>query len=123
MSEPVNLPPPQPPQPPQLPTHNGRKYLLGLGLGFVPVLLEWLSGVFTYPLFTYSAPGPYNPGLGTALLQAGVLLYVVAIIAMIALLANRTVRFIGYGLLTMVLAAPVVAVVGCLAISGATHTA
>ena len=122
MSEPP--PPPTQPaiQPPtQPPAHNGRRYLLGLGLGFVPVLLAIISGVFSYPLFTYNASGPYDPGLSNGLLSGAAILYGIAIIAMIVCLFNKEVRFIGYGLLTMVLIGPIVAVVGCSVISSATH--
>ena len=29
--------------------HNGRRYLLGLGLGFIPILLEWVAGLLGCP--------------------------------------------------------------------------
>lgn len=121
MSEPPPLPPI--PLPTPRPAHNGRRYLLGLGLGCVPVLLVWLSGVFAYEVpFNYSTTsGPNIPELSSFFYIAGLILYVAAIIAMIACLSVKRVRFIGYGLLTMVLIAPIVAVVGCSAITSATH--
>jgi hypothetical protein len=111
---------------PQPPTHNGRKYLLGLGLGLTPVEFVWLSGIFACGLAclnVYSYSGINNPGLSNFFFYAGLILYVVEIVLMIVFLSVRTVRFIGYGLLTMVLIGPVVAVVGCSVITSATHTA
>src|SRR5215472_9754828 len=109
MSEPLPLPPI--PLPTPRPAHNGRRYLLGLGLGFIPVLLVCLSGVFSsYVLNNYGASGPNDPGLSSFLLTAGGILYLVELIGMIVCLADKGIRFVGYGLLTMVLIGPVVAV-------------
>jgi hypothetical protein len=92
---------------------NKRQYLLGLGLGLIPLL------VFL-PLYGL-AIGSHNENtaLNAAILDLflGVVLYLAAIIAMIACLVIARVRFVGYGLLTAVLVSPIIAVIGCNIIS------
>lgn len=129
MSEPPpTLPtPPAPPfsPPPERPPHNGRKYLIGIGIGFIPVALLWLYGAVSCPFLAscrYVSSGVIGPQwLTSAMSISAFTSYAFIFLAMIVLLSMPQNRFIGYGLLTMVLIAPIVGVVGCLVISGATH--
>lgn len=116
---------PSSPQPePSGRPHRGRQYLVGPGLGIVPVLVYWLSGVFTCPYGSYSGcPGPHDAPLGSIFSLAGIVLYLVAVVAALMLLFVPAYRFVGYGLLTMAFVDPVIGVVGCLAINGAVHRA
>ena len=109
MKEPVPLPPPPF-------WTKKRQYLLGLGLGLVPVVLflPSLGGFSCYP-----GPGgsvsrcPCQPSVRFLLLQAGLYLYAAQIVGgLICVCFDRT-RSVGYGLLTMALAGPIVAAVGC----------
>jgi hypothetical protein len=118
--------PPAPPRPPKPPKpRNLRRYLVGLGIGLVPVLVYWLSGVFICPYGYYSGvcPGPHDANLSNFLYGAGIVLYLVSVVAALALLFNRAYRFVGYGMLTMVFVDPIIGVAGCLAINGLVHQA
>jgi hypothetical protein len=87
---------------------KGRQYLLGLGLGLIPLLLFFLSIGLAF--------NSGSSNVVSVLLLASLLLYIASIIAMIICLVNQNVRFVGYGLLTTVLASPVIGVVGCVVI-------
>jgi hypothetical protein len=92
-----------------------RLYLLGIGLGLIPLAL-WLagwsagwSGSTCYPqCFPTLKPG-LAQGLGTAAMY----LYVLQPIAGLVCLFSRQTRRVGYGLLTMALVDPVVGAIGC----------
>jgi uncharacterized membrane protein YkgB len=81
-------------------------YFIGIAAGSPPLIL------------TLIALGFINNAGGWAanLLIAAGILYALACIATIAFLIVTSVRFIGYGLLTMVLAIPVIAFLGCIVI-------
>jgi hypothetical protein len=98
---------PVPPRPPDRGQHHTRQFLLGAGLGAVPLIVA-LVGVY---MVTFV--GGANSGAG---LIAGVALYLAAIIAMIVCLSIARVRFVGYGLLAAVAASPVIFGVGCIVI-------
>ena len=87
------------------PPRKQHQYLLGLGVGLIP-LLFFLLGIGLS--FNTSISD-----LATFLLVGSAVLYLASIIAMIACLINQRVRFIGYGLLTTVLASPVIGFIGC----------
>jgi len=108
------------------------KYLLGLGIGFFPVLMEAASGLFACPggsgNFTTGTctshlgiPPNALGGLGLILFFGGCTVFVVMLVAAIACLTVRRARQVGYGLLTMVFVGPVVAQMACSVISDATH--
>lgn len=78
-------------------------YLIGLGIGLIPVALAIII--------------PVN---ATFLSIAGCT-YGLVILVMIICLSGRELRSVGYGLLTMVLIGPVVAAVGCNIVAGATR--
>jgi hypothetical protein len=78
-----------------------RLYLLGLGLGLVPVVLT-LAGIGNWACL-----GQYIPGAALGYLYAAQLLG-----GAIGVIFDQT-RSVGYGLLTMILASAVVAVIGC----------
>src|SRR5215469_5189835 len=94
------------------PSHKNRnQYLLGLGLGGMPLVVILVGlGLLVQPSV---AP------LAAALLYSSLALYVAAIIATIVCLSIQSVRFVGYGLLTAVLASPVIAFIGCTVIISA----
>ncbi len=112
---PQGAPPPRPPLPLRPPLYTRQqwrnRYLLGLGLGAIPVLI-----IMAY-LGTGAAgrfPSPLLSALGTILLMTGIL-YVASFIGMIVCLSIERLRPIGYGLLTMVVAGPIIAAVSCVA--------
>jgi hypothetical protein len=74
-------------------------YFIGIGAGFVPLILALLALL--------------NSSIGSTLGLVGLILYVVEFIATIVFLAIERVRFIGYGLLTMFLVSPVVFFIAC----------
>ncbi len=90
------------PQPEQQPS---RQYFMGIGIGLIPLILFLISigGLLTSNI----------SGLG---LGAAILLYLVLLIASIVCLSIERVRFVGYGLLTMVIATPVISYIGCVVI-------
>jgi hypothetical protein len=92
--EPVPLPPPAFWTPLRL-------YLLGIGLGLVPLTL-WLAA------WSFDASVEER--------WAAVWLYVIQLVAGLVCLFSRRARHVGYGLLTMDLVDPVVGVIGCIAI-------
>jgi hypothetical protein len=115
---------PVPPPPihalPSPPAVNGRPprnaYLRGLAFGSIPLLIFWiLGGIAGYMQFV-NPPNPYSyAGAGpffAAVILGGIGL-VIVLLATIGCLASRQTRFLGYGLLTMVLVSPVAAVLGC----------
>src|SRR5918912_1465958 len=92
--EPVPLPPPAF-------WTKKRQYLLGLGLGLVPVVLL-LAGV-----------GNLVCAGGGGLPAAAGYLYVAQIVGGLICVCFDRIRSVGYGLLTMALAGPIVAAIGC----------
>jgi zinc-ribbon domain len=95
-------------------TENG-PYLWGLGLGLVPTIL-WLFAVW---FLAASASGQGEDaqlrqvGLLAILLGLEVIVYVIELVVMITCLVKERSRLFGYGLLTGLLIAPVVAVTSC----------
>jgi hypothetical protein len=87
----------------------------------MPVLALWVSGIFGCPILVYSCPGPQNSDVVQALVTLGEVSYGAVILGSIMCLFVREVRFIGYGLLTMVFVAPVVGVIGCSVIASNVH--
>lgn len=69
----------------------------------------------------YGCPGIINATVSNALVTLAEVSYVAVIIGAIVCLFIKRVRFVGYGLLTMTFIAPIVGVIGCTVISGATH--
>jgi hypothetical protein len=102
-------PPPVAPIAPSRPsfwTENG-PYLWGLGLGLIPAILWFLAGSEA----RQGLDDRFNQVLGFFVLALG--LYVVELVVMIICLANKGSRLFGYGLLTMMLVAPVLAAMSC----------
>jgi hypothetical protein len=109
MPPPVPVPPP-PPMPPPMPAappppQRGfrRGYLIGLGVGLIPLAVAMIG------------LGQISNGSGANfnLLLLGLGLYLAEIIAMIVLLVVSRTRPIGYGLLTMVVISPIVFFIAC----------
>jgi hypothetical protein len=98
--EPVPLPPPAF-------WTKKRQYRLGLGLGLVPVVLLLAAGG------NVTMPCTGGPLGGESFFAAAGYLYAAQIVGgLICVCFDRT-RSVGYGLLTMALAGPVVAAIGC----------
>src|SRR5262249_55125956 len=103
-----------PPPPPPPPGPGGRRdFLIGLGIGLIPLLMAMvgLGGVI------FSARvGNYDTTVYSILLGAGAVLYIVELITMALFASSPRLRRVGFGLLTMVAASPVVFAIGCVAI-------
>jgi hypothetical protein len=84
-------------------TANG-PYLWGLGLGLIPAILWFL------------AVGASAQGSSGGFLAQGAMVYGVELVVMIICLVNKSSRLFGFGLLTMMLIAPVVGAVACVQI-------
>jgi len=95
-------PPPLTPQ--SSDQRNGRNYLTGLVIGFIPVLFFWL------------AAGQSFSGNSGPFLQFAGIGYLLELVLMIGTLVDKNTRSFGYGLLTMVLAGPIIGFIGCVAI-------
>lgn len=97
----------QSPQP-QPGKQSSREYFIGIGIGFVPLVLALVSigGLFA------------GTGIGSTLFGTGlgiaILFYVALFVASIICLCIERSRYVGYGLLTMVVAIPVISFIGCL---------
>ncbi|SRR5579884_1967014 len=89
--------------PPQQYSH-GMQYFIGIAIGVIPLALG---------LFSISGVINSSSSLSGYLFFAAVLVYVAVFIAMIVCLCISRIRFVGYGLLTLVLATPVIAFVAC----------
>jgi hypothetical protein len=88
-----------------------RLYLLGIGLGLIPLavwLAAWSTGVCSSEFSYWPAPGPGQDRIAEAMW-----LYVLQLVAGLVCLFSRRTRRVGYGLLTMALVDPVVGVIGC----------
>jgi hypothetical protein len=87
------------------------RFLLGIGLGMIPVVIALIS------IGVLSSPASATVGtLGNVGPIAAFALYLATFIGMIVCLASNRLRPIGYGLLTMVVAGPVITVASCLTI-------
>lgn len=87
----------QPPASQQQPSRT-RQYFIGLGVGFIPLILAILS---------------YGSSSVGILFSIALILYAAELIATIVLLIIEQVRFAGYGLLTLFLVSPVVFFIAC----------
>ncbi len=86
-----------------------RQYFLGLGLGLIPLVIFLFAIGFSF----HANLGSTALNVAIYLLLATLVLYVAALIAMIVFLSMRNVRFVGYGLLTAVLASPIIGGIAC----------
>ncbi len=110
-------PRPAPPIPlPLTEEQKRRQYLWGLGWGLIPVIVFLVT-------FSIAAQQVGYNSLGTLIFGglAAILLYFVELIVSLFFLANDRMRFVGYGLLTAVLASPVIAYIGCTVIPKVIH--
>jgi hypothetical protein len=91
------------------PHQKRNQYLLGLGLGLIPLLVFLVLlgiSVGSTDVYRFLGVGEFD------LLLSG-LLYSVAIGTMITCLFFKRVRFLGYGLMTAVIVSPTIANIGC----------
>jgi hypothetical protein len=95
------------PTPFPAPQKSGGNYFLGLGLGFIPLILFF---IFFALLLTIHTPFVLN------LLYVPLVLEIVVLITAIVFLFISNVRFTGYGLLTAALVSPVVAFLSCVVV-------
>lgn len=109
---PPGMPPPPPlmmPRPQLTRAQWRNRYLLGIGLGFIPVLIALVCiGI----ILNRSTPTILANNVGFGVIAAAVL-YIAVFISMIVCLAIDRLRPIGYGLLTMVIAGPIVVTASC----------
>lgn len=100
-----SAPPLQPPAP-----DRKRQYWFGIAYGAIPLVILLLSGVAArFDQGNYGVAG--LPGTFIGLIG-----YVILLVVTIVHLVKREKRFIGYGLLTMLLITPVVGVYACMLI-------
>jgi hypothetical protein len=115
---PPAAPPPEPLVFPRRGLSSGQKtgrYFLGIGLALLPAVVIYLLATVT------SALGAGGSGLANLTGIVPVILVPAALIAMIYFLTQERLRFIGYGMLTVLVVAPVVVVVACLVILSGSH--
>ena len=95
------------------PHKQRNQYLLGLGLGLIPLL------IFLALFGTAINIRDEGTSISIGLLDVGLggMLYLVAVVAMIICLTIARVRFVGYGLLTAIVVSPIIAIIGCNVIS------
>ncbi|WIG61235.1 MAG: hypothetical protein OJF49_003983 [Ktedonobacterales bacterium] len=111
---PYGAPPARPPIPmqPRAGQRGGRRqYFLGLGLGLIPLLLALIGVGFAAQSNNVAASNA-----ASVLLLVALVGYIAEFIGMIVCLSLARVRSVGYGLLTMVVATPVIAVISCFAV-------
>ena len=106
------MPPQLPPQGRPVGQLNRRNYFIGIGVGAIPLIVA-LAGIGT--LINANGKDP-NVTIGSFLIFAAVALYLVSLIAMIVCLVVDPLRSIGYGLLTTVIATPIIAGIACYAV-------
>ncbi|HXZ04239.1 MAG TPA: hypothetical protein VEH81_05360 [Ktedonobacteraceae bacterium] len=92
--------------PPSTSDERRRQFLIGLGIGFIPLVLFFIGFV----------PNAF------ALIFIALLLWLVMLIVSIVFLFIPSVRYIGYGLLTSFLISLVVGSIGCIIIIYRPHT-
>ena len=88
-----------PDSPPLEQPSRTRQYFIGLGVGFIPLILAILG---------------FGSGSLGILFFIALILYAAELIATIVLLILQQVRFVGYGLLTLFLISPVVFFIACI---------
>src|SRR5262249_22559497 len=96
------------PTPFPAPQKSGGNYFMGLGLGFIPLLIFF---IFLALLLTN------NISLALNLLFVPLVLEVVVLIVAIVFLFINSLRLTGYGLLTAALVSPVVGYLSCVVVA------
>lgn len=94
---PQDSPSPTPP-----PASNRRVFLLGMGIGAIPLVLAMI-GLWD-SLYNYNS----------TVLTAGGIFYALMFLAMIVLVSIKRTRQVGLGMLTSLLASPVIFFIGCM---------
>ena len=105
--------PPTPLRPRQSQLSSGDKagqYFLGIGLGFSPVIVAYLIGIFSTRI-DFGALGSLLPAL----------MFLADFIYMIYAFTQERRRWIGYGLLTVIVILPVVLAIACVVILTNAH--
>src|SRR5256885_8322543 len=93
-----------PGNPPPQQYSRGMQYFIGIAIGVIPLVLG---------LLFLGSPNGNSSNLSNYLIWAAVIGYLAVFIGMIVCLCIPRVRFVGYGLLTLVLASPVVFFIAC----------
>ncbi|SRR6266567_2508631 len=93
-----------PGNPPPQQYSRGMQYFIGIAIGVIPLALG---------LFFLGSPTGNSSNIANYLIWAALIGYIAVFIGMIVCLCISRVRFVGYGLLTLVLAAPVVFFIAC----------
>jgi hypothetical protein len=99
-------------------------YLVGAVLGSVPILgmvfvERNLPSCAVSNLFAFDCSMGYAAATRIACVYA--LLYIVQVVVMLSLVRNPKLRFVGYGVATMLVVGPVIAVPACRALSPPPH--
>jgi hypothetical protein len=110
MPPPPPLPPPTPLRPP--PPQGQRDFLIGLGVGAIPLLVAMIG---LGGLINVSRAGGDSTLFGYVL-GAGGVLWVIGFIVMIVFTIIQRLRRIGLGMLTSLVASPVIFFIGCVAL-------
>ncbi|GHO93713.1 hypothetical protein KSF_037610 [Reticulibacter mediterranei] len=96
--------------PPIAEPNKKRQYWLGVAYGAIPLVIFLIGGVVArLSRSNYGVNGIFPTAIG-------VIVYIILLVITIIYLTKREKRFIGYGLLTLLLITPVVAVYGCMLI-------
>lgn len=98
--EPQSAPISSPGQPPSAGKERRQQFFLGLGIGFIPLILFFIG---------------FAPNIGW-LIALSLILWFVTLIASIVCIIIPRVRYVGYGLLTSVPITLVVGSIGCIII-------
>ena len=98
--EPQVAPAPPPRQPPSTSRERRQQFFLGLGIGFIPLVLFFIGFV----------PNAYG------LIIVSIILLIAMLIASLVCMTIPRVRYIGYGLLTSIPISIVVGSIGCIII-------
>jgi hypothetical protein len=98
--QPQPAPASSPGQPPSASNERRGQFLLGLGIGFIPLVLFFIG---------------FAPNIGW-LIVISLILWLVTLIASIVCILIPRVRYIGYGLLTSIPVSLVVGSIGCIII-------
>lgn len=101
------------------PPQHGRQFLLGLGLGAIPLVVWLLLIGWAVGLRATCTEGPLDcPYAGLDQLLEGLIAFafgwVIQLFATVIVLRDAAKRFVGYGLLAMLLVGPIVGSIACI---------
>lgn len=96
-------------------THGGRRFLLGLALGLIPIALMLLFGFTSCPVVGmadgYLCSDPHQ-AIGSWFFLAAIAIYGIEALAMLVCLFIRPLRLVALGMLVTLIVGPFVGVLG-----------